>query len=68
MFTLTGVPYQTRFVDVFVRKSDVGNRNLLLIWKKVLIGAGSNLPTFLSIIIFIGQSTARSFRHWNFFQ
>jgi hypothetical protein len=41
-------------VDVLVGEADVGDGNLLLIWKKVLIRSSRNLTPLLRGVIFVG--------------
>jgi hypothetical protein len=43
------------FVDVFVGEADVGDGNLLLIWKKVLVCSCSELAARLRAVVFIRQ-------------
>lgn len=43
-----------------MREAYFCNRNLLLLWKKVLIGTSSDLAPFLSRIVFISKPPLRS--------
>jgi hypothetical protein len=43
-------------VDVFVGEADVSTLNLLLIWKKVLIGARGNFAPLLRCVVLVGEN------------
>jgi hypothetical protein len=51
-----GVADDASFVDVFVREADVGNGNLLLIQKKVLVCPRCNLAPLLRCVVLVGEA------------